>query len=429
MRTTMLFPSRHHALSMLAAITAVCTTHAEVFEIKAGDDWSKLSPTLVAGDELVLLEGVHVPAQFSGLVGEPTAPIVIRSHDKGRLAEIAAGREGLRLTNCRHVRVERLLVKNARRAGVVIDAIDGGVSADITIEDTRVSGVGGLVEQSGVLVIGTHGFALRRSRIEQCIGAALRFENCEGSVLERLQLQAPGDRACEFGVVCLGETHGLSADDLSLSGNFAVGVSVGAKDAPRAPKPAKDPAGFEPVTAPRPGATESIPTRVPDSPPQPALESSPNDAGQPTQALATQINLTNLLIRGAERALEFGSCTQVQVTNTTVIDPSNAVLRLVRLGGGRPDPELRFQGNIVSWQAGGLRQLVETAGGSASAGLLLGPNIWWSKELPAALPNLGPEGNPFSGTTEVPQTIDIDPALDSRGRPAREEARMYGRNL
>ena len=411
-----------NALTTLAALAFACIAQAEVHEVKAGDDWSKLGPKLVAGDEVVLLEGAHVPAQFTGLLGKPGKPIVIRSHDKSKLAEIAAGREGLRLTNCRHVRIERLLIKNARRAGLVVDAIDQGESSDIAIEDTRVSGVSGLVEQSGILVIGSRGCAIRRSRIEQCTGAAVRFENSQGLTLERLQLQAPADGG-EFGLMCMGETRELSVDDMLVTGGFAVGLSIGAKDAPRAPKPAKDPAGFEPITAPRPDQPAQEPAQPDAQPPKPAPEP-PADT-----ALAAQVNLANLLIRGADRALEFGSCAQVQVTNTTVIDPSNAVLRLVRLGGGRPDPEVRFRGNLVAWQPGGLRQLVEVAGGADASGLRIGSNIWWSNELPAALPHLGPEGNPFAGTVEVPQTTDIDPRLDNRGRPAREEAKMYGRNL
>lgn len=60
----------------------VNTTHAETYEIKPGDDWAALGPKLVAGDEIVLLEGMHRPAQFSAIAGTREKPIVIRSISK-----------------------------------------------------------------------------------------------------------------------------------------------------------------------------------------------------------------------------------------------------------------------------------------------------------------------------------------------------------
>jgi hypothetical protein len=74
-----------------------------------------------------------------------------------------------------------------------------------------------------------------------------------------------------------------------------------------------------------------------------------------------------------------------------------------------------------------LRRFNSVAEGADSTGLLLGPNIWWSNELPSALPLLGPAANPFLGTLEVPQTINLDPDLDDRNRPLRSEAKLYGR--
>ncbi|MEY5060994.1 MAG: hypothetical protein RIS45_915, partial [Planctomycetota bacterium] len=67
--------------------------------------------------------------------------------------------------------------------------------------------------------------------------------------------------------------------------------------------------------------------------------------------------------------------------------------------------------------------------GVAAGGLTFGSNLWWSKELPDALPLLGPSENPFLGTLDTPQTTSVDPQLDPRGRPRREEAKLFGRNL
>jgi len=136
-----------------------------------------------------------------------------------------------------------------------------------------------------------------------------------------------------------------------------------------------------------------------------------------------------LLVRDTDHAFEFGSCEGVTIANSTVVDASASIFRLVRPAKGQPGASVRFRENIVTWEVGALRQLVAPVEGTPTAGLRLGPNIWWSRELPSALPLLGPQDNPFQGTLEVPQTIDIDPDLDDRSLPRTEAAKMFGRRV
>ena len=66
------------------------------------------------------------------------------------------------------------------------------------------------------------------------------------------------------------------------------------------------------------------------------------------------------------------------------------------------------------------------AAGAEPKGVILGQNLWWSRELPLALGLLGPEGAPFPGTLEVPQRLDLDPKLDERGFATAEDAALFG---
>ena len=50
-----------------------------VIEVKAGDSWESLATTAAAGDEIVLLEGLHRAVTLTGLRGTAQHPIVIRS--------------------------------------------------------------------------------------------------------------------------------------------------------------------------------------------------------------------------------------------------------------------------------------------------------------------------------------------------------------
>ena len=433
-------------LTLLAAPLATGVACAEVYEVKAGDDWSLLGPKLVAGDEVVLLEGVHVPAQFSGLAGEPGKPIVIRSWEPSKLAEITPAREALKLTDCRHVRVERLFIKNMRRAGIILDSTAPGLCSDIVVQDTLVRGVDGLVEQAGLLVLGAQRVEVLRSRFEDCRGSALHLELATDVRVERVQIQGRKPAILEFGVQILGESSDLAFNDLWIAGTVKTAISVGAKDAisrsPRVPvvpdvpaapaAPETSAASDARTSPPAPGA---LTTAAPDAAADATADATADEAkplpAQPPAPTAMVRNVTfeHVLIRNPDHAFELGSCEGVTIANSTIVDASASIFRLVRPLKGRAGASVRFRENIVTWGPGGLRMLVDAVEGAPTAGLRLGPNIWWSNELPSALPLLGPEANPFQGTLEVPQTIDIDPELDDGARPMREDAKMFGRNV
>ncbi len=415
-----------------AMACVVNTTHAETYEVKPGDDWAALGPKLVAGDEIVLLEGMHRPAQFSAIAGTREKPIVIRSIAKNKLAEIGPDREGLKLTDCAHVRVERLLIKNARRAGVVIDSTVEGASHDIDIRDVLVIGVAGLVEQAGILALDTDRLEIRRSRFENCRGAALHLEQTNELTVELVQIKSDLKDGSAYGVLIVGECNGLAFNDVWIAGSIQTGASIGARDASRhvsaGPAVPTFPELRTPLNPAAP-APAPVPVPVPSTLEDPVSSTPPStrESGAKLPPLVHNATFENLLVRGADCAFEFGSCDGVTITSSTIVNPSEEVFRFTVAPTDHSGAAVRFRNNIVCWMPGGLRRLNSVAEGADSAGLLLGPNIWWSNELPSALPLLGPAANPFLGTLEVPQTINLDPDLDDRNRPLCSEAKLYGR--
>ena len=409
-------------LAILLPALLATTASAETYVFEAGDEWSKIGPRLVAGDVVVLLEGTHVPAQFENLAGEPNRPIVIRPGEKAKLAEIAGKREGLRLTNCRHVRVERIHVKGARRAGIVIDSIGDARSSDIAVLDSVISGVSGLVEQAGILAISTDGLDIRRTRIENCHGAGARFENSSAITCEQIEIRTMDSAKTIAGMLFLGQTSKVEVNDLIISGQFETGLSLGAKDAPRAPREVRDIVPLKPSPV-----GNDTPAAPPKSAPTEVMR--PQAHEQSNGARFSDGTFTNLLVSGCERALELGSTARVLVSAATIIDPVEEVIRLVRPEEGSPGAALQFRENIVVWAPRGLRRFVDLPDGVSAEGIVFGSNLWWSKELPDSLPLLGPSENPFVGTLDTPQTTSLDPQLDPKGRPRREEAKLFGRNL
>lgn len=401
-------------------------------EIRAGDSWAAAASAAQPGDEIVLLDGVHRSATLEGLRGTAAQPIVIRSADRTKLAEIAPDREGLKFVDCSHVRIERIVVRNARRAGIVIEASARGRSSGIEVSDTLVVSVEGLVEQSGILVLRANDVTIRRSRFENCKGSALRIEDSSRVRAERVQIRntAGGEDA----LLLLGDCDELAFDDLWIAGPFSTALSIGTKDAPREGEPVAPIRLPEPIRGPQPEGRADVDPPSGSAPPEarpsdaPPATSRASDEPVAQRARVRDASFTNILVRGAMRALEVGSCTAVRIGNSTFVGPRDEVFRFVRPPKERAAAELRFHDNLVTWAPGSLKRFATLVEGASDSGLRLGPNLWWSEELPAALPLLGPEEKPFPGSVDVPQTVDIDPDLDDRGRPRREEAKLFGRS-
>jgi len=417
-------------LSVLLGLAA--RAHADIHEVKPGDDWSSIGPKLRPGDEIALLEGVHVAAAFEGLVGEADKPIVIRAMDAKSLVQILPDREGIKLVDCRHVRIERIAVRNARRAGIVVEGTEPDRSADIAIRDVYVLGTNGLAEQAGILVSRTSRLDLRRSRFDNCTGAAIHLESVEGVTGEMLQLRTSVPVRAQFGLLAVGDCRDLDFNEVWIAGDFGIGISLGAKDAlarrardrtvADVPQPASVRPGREPP--PRPDDKDSESKSDRDG------AETQTDAAQTPEVKQPRVraaSISQCMIRGVGSALELGSCELVTIRNCSIVEPASEIFVLVRPPKGRAPLQASFRENVVIWRAGSISRFATIVAGTDASGLRLGPNIWWSHELPSALPLLGPEPQFFPGTLDVPQTIDLDPEMDALGRIQKPEARMFGR--
>jgi hypothetical protein len=435
-----MFPMLDHPLAILAAIAALGlapTARATVYEVKAGDDWAALAPKLVAGDEVVLLEGIHREASFNKLAGAPGKPIVFRSRDAKSLAEIAPSREGIRLVDCSHIRIERVLVKNARRAAILIEGTGEAPSTDIVVNDLLVMGVKDLVEESGLVVRDSDHIEIARSRFENCRGSGMHIENSSHVSVDRVQMRV--SKFAKMGIALLGEVDQSSFQHLWIAGGIETALSIGATDvarhAPSVPVIHEMPEQIDTSRLKTPPASEAKPEGKPEPKPEPQPEPKPEappspatDAPAPSVALVRNVHFSDVLVIGADRAFDFGSCDQVSVANSTLIGAREEVYRFTKPSGGRPPATIRFRNNIITWEPGGLRRIGHIEAGASVKGFILGPNIWWSNELPSALPLLGPAGAPFLGTLESAQRIDLDPDLDDQNRPRAQEAKTYGQS-
>ena len=392
------------ALRVVAATLALASLtragSAATYTVEPGQDWALLGPKLVAGDVIVLQPGVHRAAAFTGVSGSPLLPIVIRSSGPRVLAEIAAEREAIKLTDCSHIHIERIVTRNPRRAGILLESTTPLGSRDIAISDFLVIGVRGLAEESGIIAREVADLGIRRSRIENCVGSGIHVENCESVSIRDVQVSAAPDKPMKCGIAFEGHVASALVESVQWIGPIDSALSIGTVAVARVGTSAAPDA---------PNAKNAQPATPPTLSP-----------------LVRFLTVTGSRCSGAKRFLDIGSCADSSVRNCTVRDPHEEVYRIAVPPTGHAAASLSFRENIIAWNPGVLRRLGFVAAGAEPKGVILGQNLWWSRELPLALGLLGPEGAPFPGTLEVPQRLDLDPKLDERGFATAEDAALVG---
>ena len=396
------------ARAILALLLVVTTgsAHAEILAVTAGDDWSALAARAKPGDEIVLGEGIHRAVVLEGLAGTADAPIVIRPAKAGALVEIAPDREAIKLVDARHVRIERILVRSARRAGIVVEGTGPDASLDVTLTDILVQGVRGIAEEAGLVVRRTRGFAIARSRLESCTGAGIHLEAATEGSIERCQVIARAEQPTAHGLL-LGEgVRGVTVDGVVFGTEITSALTIGV--------PPKPPVGDGSGAPAEPAA---------DPASEPAGEARPSRATPAASLVASveEVAISNCRAVRVGTFVAVGSARTVTLRNSTVQDPHDAIYRLVRVEPGHAGPGVRFTENLALWKPGGLRRIAVVEEGVDAAEFMLGVNLWWSRELPDALPLLTEGGElgrpPFPGTVEAGQRTDLDPDLYSRGYP------------
>lgn len=400
------------AIALAATLAATMPALAEQYVVQAGREWASLGPKLKPGDEVVLARGTHLPASFNGLSGSPFAPIVIRSSAPDQLAEIAADREAIKLVDCRHVRIERIAVRHARRAGILIESTKPGASLDLAISDVLVVGAKGLAEESGLVARGVRDIGIRRSRFENCVGCGILIDDCEGVTISQVQIASRTDLSPACAIRLSGRVWSTLIERSQISGPIATVLDIGRSEST-----------FHP---PSPTGSREAEPPTPTDAPADASATTEGAAKAPIEPLVRFLVVANVRISGAHRLFSVGSAADSTIRNVTHRDAHEEVYRISAPPGKRPPVGLRLSDCLVTWSPGALRQLGGVDPDAEPRGLVLGPNLWWSRELPAALPLLGPNDKPFPGTVESDQILDVEPHFDARSRMITPEAARFG---
>lgn len=384
MLTTLLQTRAHHRRTATAvagmlvwtplAWGVVLDQDPPTISVPPGSSWSR-SGDVPPGTVLELVgPGVHIPAVLEGLRGTPEAPIVVRRTSSGQTAPfIVGGESGLVVRNCEHLLIEEVALIGATRRGILIES-----SRSISIRNVLVARTGPEPDADGIEIVDSSKVELRTIRFDGWQDAALDLRDAtdvRGSDLQFTRLVRHLTRT-------------------------AVRVGEGCRDV-----------GLEEFT------TRSIPValEIGDSNGRDPLQATDEPAGR-SERSPRDITLESARLDRPEVAIRLGDAKGVDLRRLTIVDP-----RIVFEIEAEALEDARFSENVVVWAPGALTAFARVACGDG--GLELGSNLWWSAELPAALPILGA----LPGHSAAPQRFSPDPALDPRGHPTHPEAEGLGR--
>lgn len=386
---------------VLLALLAPAAAHAEEHHVRPGESWSHLAPRLRAGDEVVLLPGVHRPATLAGLRGEPERPIVIRSLDEARPARIQVepGRagSGLHLKRPGHVVIRDIIVEGARHNGINADDADDSGSigepweAHLTLRRVRVLRTGPRGNCDGIKLSGLRGVRVESCHVEGWGGSAIDMVGCHDVVIEKCSFRGLAGHDQASGVQAKGGSTNVRIVDCQFDDAGQRAVNLGGST------------GLEFFRPPVPAS-----------------------ARPETWFEARDVTVERCVFKGGDSAVAFVNSRGGVVRDCTIVGPRRWAFRLLHETG---DPRFApaegglVEGCLFAWPAEAPRTLVNVGPGTRPGTFRFGANAWW---WPGAD---GPGGARALDALPGERTAEqarIDPVLDDRHRPTAEAARNFG---
>ena len=382
---------------MIAGATLVTTpAFAAQHLVRAGDDWSKLKDKVKAGDDIILMPGKHKGATIDGLTGSADKPISIRSADLRVPVVIEADSVGILLRSPRHVRIESVVVMNAKRTAIHIEGTEAAPAEDIRLRSVYVAKTGDHGERDAIRIEHARGVSIDRSRVESWYRAGIHVHASRDVTVTATEWVGGAQSPDLFCVAIDGGSKNVRIDHCKFGLGTGIAVAIGIAD------------------------TETVPT-------PPTAEAKPDPNASPTAlttpALADSITIEHCISDHQKRFIALGSCRTLLVRANTILSPVAAWEVAATPKGWCPPTDVTILSNLITWEPGSMQRFSFAATGAEPLGISIEANLWWSIELPAAKSLLGE----FVGVVKAPQVLDRDPKLDNYFQPREEAAKSFGR--
>ena len=382
---------------MLAITACAAPTFAQGKQqlVRAGHDWGRVAQRAEPGNEIILMPGKHLSATLSDIAGTEEQPIVIRGVDPRHPVEIDCDLYGIRLRNCRHIRLENITISGARIAGILIEGeasapTHSSTAQSITLRNVHINETGPSGQRHAVHIRHADDVRIESSTISGWAGSGIEAVAVHGLVIQDCVLQGTDTCTQTNGIRLRGGTRNVRIVRTVVRDAGDHGICIG-------------------------GASRENEVRTPPE----------GEAIANSRMEASSVEITDCLIEGGRCSVAFVHAADVHVHRSTLLRPRQVVVSIRRdREGDSADAVARstFGDNIIAWQPGDLEAFLHIGRSANTDGLELTQNLWWGGDA-SAVQALGP----FPGKVIFPQQTDVDPELDADGRAGRAEHQAMGR--
>lgn len=377
--------TRAGALLLLIVLVFATPAAATQHLLRAGAEPARLIGKLRPGDELILLPGVHRPLDLTGIRGTAEAPITVRSADPRNASEIKASGYGINATETAHLVIRNVRILPARLHALTITGASADEPAEgFSIEKVTIVGAGLKGDRHSINLEHVQRVRIEDCRITEWSGSAIELRSCRKVTVRNCTIETGSPHAVS-GIRARGGSADIVLEGCRIIDPGVQGICLGGN-----PRRADLPyAGAENL--------------------------------EPHVELWTAI-VDRCVIRGGLCNIALLHARDVRIAACTLANASDAVFSIRR--GVEEATAIDVENCLitdclVTW--GEIEQVFHLAGGATFDGVELGANLWWSPTW-----NGPTDTMPLPGRALLPQTFDLDPALNGDLRPTNTNAVMYG---
>ncbi|MEE9131345.1 MAG: right-handed parallel beta-helix repeat-containing protein [Phycisphaerales bacterium] len=374
--------------------------------VSPGQDWQELAARVHPGDEIILMPGRHRPATLDRLQGKQGKPITIRALDPERPSVIEASRYGLVLHKPQHVVIENIIITGATICGLLVDDLDSTAAqnptepalsaprkpwrANLVIRNVSVTNTGPQGKRHAIELSGLQDVRIHDVHIEGWGGSGLELIGCHGVTVESCRFIAREDYSQLHAIQIRAGSERVNIMQCHFQGISEAVVMV--------------------------GGLSKLREFRPEIPP---------DADSRSHYEARFVQLQRCTFLGGACPIVLAHCDDTLMRNSTFIRPRHAVLCTTsEQTDHRIAPARRaiFGGNLLVWEPGDLRRLVDIAPADDAQSFVFEESLWWSTEPAEQRARL----RKLPGARQTPQITDLDPKLDDELRPTEPKAAQFG---
>jgi hypothetical protein len=298
------------------------------------------------GATILLAPGRYGRIRASAVTGTEKQPVTLRAADPKQPPVFGNVPVAMHLSTCSHLVLRDFVVRAATANGINID--DGGDSEKpshhVVLENVRIEGTGPRGNRDALKLSGVADLVVRNCAFEGWGGSAIDMVGCHRALVEASTFRGREGFAQSNGVQAKGGSSQVTVRNCLFVDGGGRAVNLGGSTGK---------AYFRP-----PGATYE----------------------------AKDITVEGCRFSGSDVPVSFVGVDGAVVRYNTIYRPRRWVVRILQENtaeGMAPSRNGRFENNVVVYNAGAVRSVVSSGGGTQPETFTFTSNLWYAEDAPA----------------------------------------------